>query len=170
VEVKAGTPVVTVEVPALEAAEEQAAAAPKQPAAATSPTPKPPAPASASNDRAGAGPNYRALTLGGVGVAALAAGTILGIRYKSNNDDAKAICPANVNCTAAEIENHDRLVEDARTDRNWMYAGVGVGALSLAGAAALYFFDKPQSTKSGSWHALPAVGQTEIGASVVGAF
>jgi tetratricopeptide (TPR) repeat protein len=171
VEVKAGRSVVTVEVPALEAAEEQASAAvPKKPTPAGQSTPKAPAPASPSNDRSRVGPNYRALTLGGVGVAALAAGTILGIRYKANNDDAKAICRSNVNCTSAEIDKHDRLVENARTDRSWMYVGVGVGALSLAGAAALYLFDKPQSTKSANWHALPAVGRTEIGASVVGAF
>lgn len=168
VEVKAGTPVVTVEVPALETADEPTAAAvlPKPPVEAK-PSPVQP-PAVPATTPAGGGPNYRALTLGGVGVVALGVGTVMGLRYKSNNDDAKDICPSNVNCTAKQIDAHDRLVEDARTQRAWMYVGVGVGALSLAGAAALYIFDKPTSTSS--WQAVPAIGRGEVGASVVGTF
>ena len=100
----------------------------------------------------------------GVGV-----GTVMGLRYKPNNDDAKDICPSNVNCTAKQVDANDRLVEGARTQCAWMYVGFRVGALSLAGAAALYIFDKPTNTSS-SWQAVPAVGRGEVGASVVGTF
>jgi tetratricopeptide (TPR) repeat protein len=169
--VKPGAPVVTVEVPTLEALEEkpekvEAVAKPAATAksgALTAPNSEPP------RDRSSSGPNYRALGLGGVSVVALAVGTVMGVRYKSNNDDAKAICPSNVDCTPKQIDDHDRLVDKARNERAWMFAGVGVGALSLAGAAALYLFDKPHGSAA-RVRALPALGQNEVGASVVGQF
>lgn len=172
IEVKPGTPVVSVEVPVLEPLEPEPKplAAPPAESAKPAPTP-PPAPATEpSRDRGSSGTNYRALTLGGFGLAALTAGTIMGLKYKSNNDDAKAICPTNVNCTPKQIQDHDRLVDDARGQRTWMFVGVGVGTLSLAGAAALYFLDKPRTTSGASVRALPSFGQNEVGASVVGRF
>ena len=170
--VKPGVPVVTVEVPVLEPLQdkpEHAVAAAKPDTTAKSGTLPAPAGEPPSDRSSSSRPNYRALGLGGIGVAALAVGTVMGIRYKSNNDDAKAICPSNNNCTPKQIDDHDRLVDKARSERAWMYAGVGVGALSLAGAAALYLFDKPHSG-SATVRALPALGQNEVGASVVGQF
>jgi serine/threonine-protein kinase len=172
VEVKPGTPVVSVEVPVLEALEPEpkpAAAAVPHVAEKTAPSSPATAPSEPPRDRGSRGPNYRALTLGGFGVVALTAGTIMGFKYKSNNDDAKAICPSNINCTPKQIQDHDRLVDDARGQRTWMFVGVGVGALSLAGAAALYIWEKPQ-TSSASVRALPAFGRNEVGASLVGRF
>lgn len=168
VQVKTGVPVVSVEVPVLESlrVEQPAPAAPAKTVVRAPSAPPPPAP---NRDLGGHGVNYRALTLGGIGVAALAAGTVMGLRYKSNNDDAKAICPSNLNCTPKEIEQHDRLVDDARSERAWMYVGVGVGTAALAGAAALYLLDKPRASSS-SVHAVPALGENEVGASLVGRF
>ena len=171
--VKPGAPVVTVEVPVLEPLEEvkpKPVAAVAKPAVTAKSGELTSSPAEPPRDRSSSsGPNYRALGLGGIGVAALAVGTVMGIRYKSNNDDAKAICPANVNCTPKEIEDHDQLVDHARSQRAWMYAGIGVGVASLAGAAALYLFDKPH-TATARVRALPAFGQNVVGASVIGQF
>jgi hypothetical protein len=143
------------------------------------PSPKPraskkplisPAPAALpSTDRA-RGFNYQALALAGVGVAGATVGTIMGLKYQSNNDDAKAICPTSYNCTAEQISEHTRLVKDARKERVWMYVGAGVGVAGLAGAAFFWLVDKPRRAHSVSFRAVPAVGQGEVGASVVGSF
>ncbi|HVY31330.1 MAG TPA: hypothetical protein VHB79_32480 [Polyangiaceae bacterium] len=165
VEVKAGAPVVSVEVPALEAAEPERAKPEAEPKPAKLPVPSGPA-----HDRGSHPTNYRAITLGGFGVIALAAGTVMGLGYKSYNDKAKDICPLNINCSQQQISDHDRYVEDARTDRAWMFVGLGVGTLSVAGAAALYLLDKPKSESAASVRAIPAIGRNEVGASVVGRF
>jgi len=169
VTVKAGSKVVTVEVPVLEELEAPEA----KPVVAAAPAEKklpPPVsqPPSSDRDRS---PNYKALALGGVGVGALAVGTIFAFRYKSANDDAKGICPSSTGCSLQEIADHDRLVEEATTARSWTYVGFGVGVFALSGAAALYLLSKPEEPGRAGIRALPALGANgEFGASLSGAF
>jgi hypothetical protein len=171
VEIAAGTPVVTIEVPVLKRLEE--APLPVRP---DKPAPQgrasaPLAAVASTNDRASSAVNVKALALGGLGVGALAFGTVMGLRYKSANDDAKAICPSSTNCSAKQIDEHTRAVDRASRDRSWMYAGAGVGIASLAGAAAIYIFTSPRRTSSAGWQAEPTLGlHGELGASLTGAF
>lgn len=167
VAVKPGATVVSVEVPELEPLAE-----PKEAASKPSPAAKPPsaptAPAPSESDRRSSRPSYAALALGGVGIAALSFGTVLGLRYRSHNDEAKGICPSNLNCTQKDIEDHDSLVDDARTERSWMYVGLASGTLSLAGAAVLYLLDKPKSEHA--LRAVPLVSANAAGAGLIGRF
>jgi hypothetical protein len=174
VEVTLRTKVVTVEIPVLEAAEAVAPAAPKKAAVA-----KPPplaARAAPAGERARKPLPYNALAVAGAGVASLALGTVFAVRFKMANDDAKEICPSNRDCTVKEIQEHDRLVDKAKSSRPWIYAGYGVGVAALGGAAVLYLFNRPKSTdsaapSSATLRALPTFGQNgELGASVSGAF
>jgi hypothetical protein len=169
IDVKPGASVVSVEVPTLESTDEAkpvaAKLAPRPESTATRPTRA----AQPSRDQPTPGPSYRAITLAGFGVVALAAGTVMGLRYKSNNDAAKSICPSNQNCSQKDIENHDRLVDSARSERAWMYVGAGAGVACLAGAAALYLWERPGHTTSGV-RAVPVVAAGLTGASIVGRF
>lgn len=171
VEVTAATPLVTVQVPELEPAKAEPVGAKGE-----EPSPKPvkntPArpPASPEADR-GSGLNYRALTVASLGLGAITVGTVMGLRYRRANDDAKAICPTSRNCTIQQIQDHDRLVDDARNARRWSYAGFGVGALGLVGAGALWYFQRPKTTAGVTWQAAPVVAMDgSYGAAFSGSF
>lgn len=175
VKVDAGSKVVTVEVPELEPAEKKAVEPPVTPKAVPDATAKkvlpPPSTDAPPSDRRRSSPNFKLLTLGGAGVAALGVGTFFAFRYKSANDDAKGICPSSVGCTRAEITQHDSKVERATTARTWAYIGFGTGVVALGGAAVLYLLNDSEQPTQATIRALPAVGERgELGASVVGTF
>lgn len=170
VDLTGATPVVSVEVPELEAAEEKPVVLPaKPPAEAAKPAAAvaiqtPPEP-----DR-GSSINYRALTVAGIGVAAVGFGAYMGLKYLNANGDAKDICPSGRECSIKQIQDHDRLVDDARSARTWSYAGFGVGALALLGAGTLWYFQRPSSTASAGIRATPIVTAGGVGALVGGTF
>jgi hypothetical protein len=84
-----------------------------------------------------------AIVVGGVGVAALAAGIFEGAQYLDKNQEAKGICPTGQNCTETEIEAHQEAIDAARTARTWAYVGIGVGAAAV-GTATYLFFSAPR--------------------------
>jgi tetratricopeptide (TPR) repeat protein len=176
VEIKAGSSVVTTIVPDLEAkdakgAPEAAKPAPEAPVK-TEPKRAPSAPAPASNrenDRHA--PNYKALSLGALGLTAAGFGTFMAIRYKSANDDAQAICPTSLNCSASEIAAHDQAVDRAISARTLTYVGFGVGAASLVGAAALFLLEPSRPSRPAAFRAAPQLGEAGVyGAMVNGSF
>jgi hypothetical protein len=175
VEVTAATPLITVQVPELEPlgpakpakpAAEQASDEPE----ATKPVKKAPAPAAGESERRPR-PNYGAITVAGLGLGAMTVGAVMGLRYKKANDDAEVICPSSRNCSIKEIQDHDRLVDDAKTARRWSFGGFGVGALSLVGAGALWYFQRPKTTAGITWQAAPVVATDgTYGAALNGSF
>ncbi|HKY36993.1 MAG TPA: hypothetical protein VJN18_13700 [Polyangiaceae bacterium] len=175
VEVKAGAPVVTVEIPELKPEATKKAAPAVKPSRAKPSEEKlalkPTDSGTLKSDRQ-AGPNYTALALGTLGVAGVGVGILTGLQYQSVNDDAKAICPSSQGCTRKQIDDHSRLIDSARDSRTWSYVGWSVGTLSLVGAGALWYFKipKPRKAKT-SWQAVPVVGlDRTVGAAVSGAF
>jgi hypothetical protein len=95
----------------------------------------------------------------------------MGLKYMSANSDAKDICPSNKNCSIKQIQDHDRLVDDARTDRRWSYAGFGFGAAALVGAGALWYFQRPKPGASTALQAAPVVAADgSFGALLGGSF
>ena len=169
VAVAPGSAVLTVQVPKLEPEDGPVAALPPKPLAA-----KAAAPAAVQYlpraDKGGHGPSFAVLSLGGVGVAGLAVGTIMALKYSSANRDAKDTCPSSINCTPEQIAFHDQRVEDARSARSWSYIGFGAGVLGLGAAAAALFL--PQSSESErAWTASPLVAADgSLGASLAGKF
>jgi tetratricopeptide (TPR) repeat protein len=171
VEISAKTPIVTVEVPALEASIPEPATAPDEAAAKAPPTKTQTAAPAAVTRPVSTPVNYKALGAGAFGVASLATGVFFAVRYRNANADAKDICPTSTRCSLAEITRHDMLVDRATTARSWMYAGIGVGTFSVAAAVALYALGtKPEPAHA--WvRALPIVAENgQVGASVVGGF
>ena len=138
---------------------EEAAPAPKK------------APPPASPDGTDRGPNYRALTLAGIGVASIGVGAVMGLKYSSANSDAEKVCPSSYGCSIKEIQTHDKLVEKSRTDRTWSYVGFGVGGAFLAGAGLLWYVQRPSHSSSATWQATPVVAADgSVGALLNGRF
>lgn len=171
VEVSATTPVTTVEVPELEPLEEQKPIAEKPTKPAPVAPKKAPPPASPDGSDRGPGLNYRALSLAGIGVVGIGFGVYKGFKYSSANGDAEKICPSSQACSIKEIQNHDRLVDVARTDRTWSYVGFGVGGAMLVGAGALWWVQRPTRTAGITWQATPVVAADgSVGALFNGRF
>jgi len=170
VEVAAGSSIVTVEVPRLEAEAPEPVVAAAEP----KPEPKPLAPAPATNappkDHARKGPSLAVWSLGGVALGGFAVGTIMALKYSSANSDAKATCPSSFDCTPQQIAFHDQRVDDARSARTWAFIGFGAGAVGLGAAAALLFL--PQSSNpEKAWVATPVIANNGLfGANLSGRF
>ena len=127
---------VAVQVPPLADAPKPVAAVAVVAKPALPPAPPPAEPEKISN---GSGQRTAAIVVGGVGVAALAAGIFKGAEYVDKNNQAKSICPSGSNCTTDEIQQHQQAVDDARQARTWAYVGIGVGAAALVGGGVLFF-------------------------------
>jgi len=75
--------------------------------------------------------------LGGVGIAAVGAGTFFGFRAMAKNDDALAKCPNSICATEEERAEHGRLVDDAHMNRALAYTSLALGVGALAGTTVL---------------------------------
>ncbi len=172
VKVEATSKVVTVEVPELELTKKKTVEPAVAPTAAPAANKLPPASTnSPPSDRRRSASNLQPLMLGGAGVVALGVGGFFALRYKSANDDAKAICPSSIGCTRDQITQHDSKVDRASSARTWAFVGLGTGVFALGGAALLYALSGSEQPTHATIRALPAVGERgELGASVVGAF
>lgn len=166
IDVVAGSAIVTVAVPKLEAETAEPAAAPKEtakPEPSKDPTPPP---ATRSSHR----PSLAVYGLAAVAVTGFTVGTIMAIKFSNANSDAKAVCPTSVGCSPVQIAFHDQRVDEARTARTWTYIGFGAGIVGLGAAAAALFL--PQSTETEhAWSATPLVAADgSFGASLSGKF
>jgi hypothetical protein len=80
-----------------------------------------------------------AIGLGVLGAGGLALGTVSLFKYRWKDADARAICEGESACTRSDVARHDRIVDEARSARTWMFVGFGAGSAALAGAALVYF-------------------------------
>ena len=76
-------------------------------------------------------------TLLGVGAVGLAIGAVFELKSRGSNSDALGICPGDAACTQPDIDRHDGLLSDAKTDQVIAIVGAGVGAASLITAVVL---------------------------------
>jgi hypothetical protein len=95
-----------------------------------------------------------ALGVGGVGVAAIVAGALLGAKAKGGQDDAHALCPDPASCPRAAQAN--ALIEQARSNAQYANLSYGVGAVAVVGAAVLWFTGAPPATRTIS--VIPRIG------------
>jgi hypothetical protein len=158
---------VSVDVPRLEDAPVEAAAAP-----AAAPViresvsmPEP------DHSRGGAdGQRIAAWVLGGVGVAGLGVGTYFALRFQSEKDKADSICPdASITCPEPEQAEYDRHHENAVSARTGIYVGVGVGGVALV-TSLILFVTSSQSDSASSLQVAPLLGSDAWGGALSGRF
>jgi hypothetical protein len=168
VEVASGAAITTVEVPCLEAQVSEAATLPT--AARPARNSSLPVNDSPTEDHARKGPSLAVIGLGGLALGGLTVGTIMALKYRSANSDAKSVCPSSHGCTSQQISFHDQRVEDARSDRSWAFIGFGVGGLGLAAAAALLCLPQSNETERAWVPSLSVAGNGTWGANLSGKF
>jgi len=122
--------------------------------AGTSPS-SPPVEADVASPRGGGsnGQKVAALVVGGVGLAAVATGTIFAIQSRSDNNAALELCRsavAGVEGCANESEQrrHSDLVDDAERGRLIGFVGFGVGGAALITAIILYATAEPDGNQA----------------------
>lgn len=89
----------------------------------------------APRDTGGGGSNVAALVVGGVGLAALATGTVFALQAYSDNQEALDLCVGRDGNTCEdpeERERHSQLVKDAKRERL-----IGLVTLGVGGAAVV---------------------------------
>jgi serine/threonine-protein kinase len=103
-----------------------------------------------SDQRSSAGPGP--WILGGVGLAAVAAGGVFGAMTLGSIGAADDICPdqagdgtASGPCTSDDVADYDYYTNRARSFRTISYIGFGVGGAALIGAATWMILGKPKS-------------------------
>jgi hypothetical protein len=108
---------------------------------ASAPPPHPARPASVHDTEADVGSGQRtiALVAGGLGVASVVFGTVLGLQAKSNWDDAKSECPTKTNCPAGAVS----ASEDADSQATIANIAFAVGAVGVGTGAVLWFTAPP---------------------------
>jgi hypothetical protein len=136
------------------------------------------------------GQTVTAVVVGGLGIGALAAGTIFAIQSRSDNEKALTLCrtiasDGSETCVSrAEREQHQGLVDDAKRGQILGYVGFGLGGAALITATVLYLTadtapdnasagDRADSGQSRSAYAIdcaPLVGPSGWGAVVMGSF
>ncbi len=80
------------------------------------------------------GQRMTGLIVGGSGLLVFGAGTLLGVRAKSNYDDSERFCNGDV-CTQQGLD----IRSDARSDANVATIVGGLGLAALVGGAVMYF-------------------------------
>jgi hypothetical protein len=158
---------VSIAVPALEAAPQEAAPpapAPVQPAPA-------PAPTAGADASSGTGGTQRMLgiVIGGVGVLGLGTSAVFAVLAKNKYNDSLQGCPTNPNvCSQTGVSQRN----DALTFGNVASVAFGVGAAALAGGAVLWFTApsgaRPSPSSSASSASGARVGIAPMVASGVG--
>jgi len=79
------------------------------------------------------------VALGAVSAAAAATSVVFALETRSENQKAKALCPASVCATDGEKIEHDTLVAEAHRDRTVAYVSAGVAGAALLSAAYLFW-------------------------------
>jgi hypothetical protein len=132
---------------------------------------RPPADNSNSN-----GQKLAALVVGGVGVAALATGTVFAIQSRNSNKEALGLClipseDGDTCPTVPEQTRHDQLVEDAKDERLIGFIGFGVGGAALITAVILYVTASPDAgSAQAALSVTPILDQGRWGAALGGRF
>lgn len=102
----------------------------------------------------GEGPGKAPWIIGGLGVAAGAAGGLFGYLAMQSNDDAKSQCPTRQNCSKSALDAVNRRNQQA------MFAniGVGVGIVGVGTAVVWLLVGGPSHDDSASLTIRPSVG------------
>lgn len=169
VQVPASARTFSVTVPALEALPVAAVAEPEEPGRAEAPADPGPAP-----DRGGGGASVAALVVGGIGVAALAAGTVFTLQGRADNDEALQLCrigPEMNSCPdPAERERHESLVKDAKREQLIGLVTLGIGGAAVITATLLLLTASDGPTDQAALQLTPSWSEGKLGATLSGRF
>ncbi len=118
-----------------------------------------------------------AFVIGGVGVAALATGTVFMVQSRQDNSAALKLCHTPVENSDEERcfddpeeRRHRALVDDAKREQLIALIGFGIGGAALVTAALLYFTGEDGGPADSALNVSPMWTEAGWGASVGGSF
>lgn len=96
------------------------------------------------------------LTIGAIGVVALTAGTVFGVKFESANNQLQAICVNTpTSCDSKSVARYNTLHDDATSYRAYEFVGFGIGGAAVLTAAYLWWrstpMDKSASARTVAW-------------------
>jgi hypothetical protein len=122
----------------------------------------------------GGGTNVAALVIGGVGVAALATGTVFALQGYSDNQEALKLCRGGTDgrsCdTTPEQNQHKQLVSDAKREQLIGLVAFGVGGAAVATATVMLLTSGSDDDESAALEFAPLLGGGNFGATLSGRF
>jgi hypothetical protein len=133
---------------------------------------------SSPRDRGGSrsdgGANVAGLVIGGVGIAALATGTVFALQGYSDNQAALELCrdgPDGRSCTdRPEQDRHTRLVNDAKREQLIGLVALGVGGAAVITATVLLLTSGGDDAERASLELAPSWADGGWGATLSGHF
>lgn len=157
-----------------------AVASPASTEVGTTPTTQPPVEADVDAPRGGglSGQTVAALVVGGVGLAAVATGSVFAIQSRSDNASALELCrtldpeTGREDCASdGEKSRHTALVNDAERGRLIGFIGFGVGGAALVTAVVLLATaDGDSDSPRGAFEVTPLWAGGVRGAAISGSF
>jgi hypothetical protein len=169
VKVPATSRTFSVTVPELEdlpAAHEAAAPAQKQDVLAETSSPR-------DHGGSSGGANVPALVVGGIGIAALATGTVFMVQAHSDNQEALKLCRAGSDGNSCpdkpEHDKHEKLVGDVKQEQLIGLVTLGVGGAAIV-TATILLLNGGSEKESAALQLLPSWGDAGWGASLSGRF
>ena len=84
------------------------------------------------------------IVVAGAGVVGLGVGSFFGLKVRSKNSDADAMCTTTSPCTSAGRARYDETVQDAKNARTASIASFATGAALLAVGGVLILSDSPR--------------------------
>lgn len=129
----------------------------------------------APRDTAGGGANVAALVVGGVGLAALATGTVFALQAYSDNQEALDLCLGRDGNTCSDPEErarHSQLVKDAKRERLIGLVTLGVGGAAVVTSVLLLLTASggEDEVEQVALQLTPAWGDGTFGATLSGQF
>jgi hypothetical protein len=112
---------------------------------------------------------YAAIGAGGAGVVAIGVGVVFGLKARSSNSDAKALCGDDLRCSAETIDRDKKLVQDARSAATISTVTLIGGGAAIAAAAVIYL-TAPRTVERATAHLVPVPHNGGAGLALTGTF
>jgi tetratricopeptide (TPR) repeat protein len=108
----------------------------------------------------------------GAGVVLLGVGGVLTLKSKSENDDAKAICPdfPEGECDSDDVDDHELLVKKAKASQLNSFVFYGLGGVGVITGAVLILTAPKGEKKAARVTVTPEVASDQLGLRVSGSW
>jgi len=101
-------------------------------------------------------------------VLGVALGAVFGFKTRSEDQEARGVCPTGVCASQSEIAHHDQLVADAKSHRTYAIVGLAGGGVALAAGAILFLTAARAPAGADTRVALWGDGRQAAGVTVLG--
>lgn len=113
---------------------------------------------------------YVGLGVGVGGLVAVGVGLVFGKQAMSANDDAKALCGDDLQCSSANLAKGQQLIDDGRTKATISSVLVVTGAVALSAGLVLFITAPRANERVTTARIVPVINSTGAGIGFAGSF